>query len=87
MNDLFYDSADEGGGSSSALSSLINAAASVGTTALLATQAPQAIAPYSYAPATGNAYAAAYQPQPATHISIFWIVILAVVAFFLVREF
>lgn len=85
MNDFY----DDGGDSGSALSSLINAAASVGTTALLATQAPSSIAPYSYAPAQGNAFAPAiaqaYQPQPSS-MSFLWIVILAIVAFFLIRE-
>jgi hypothetical protein len=58
------DGSSSGGSSNSDLiAALIGAGTSIGTTAILATQAPNSIAPNSYVPLAGNATPGIYAAQ------------------------
>lgn len=78
-----YNGDDSSGDNASIVSSLIGAATSLGTTAIVATQTPGAIAPASYIPQAGNALPqiAATNAQ-AKSSTLIIVVILAIVAFF-----
>jgi hypothetical protein len=83
-----YTGDDQDSGMSGILSGLIQAGTSLGTTAILASQAPQAIAPYSYVPgqtSQSGIYQGAVTNRSMT--SLIWFGLFALVAFFLIREF
>lgn len=70
--------------SSSPLSQLIQAGAGIGETALLASQAPQAIAPASFIPGAGNALPGIVSTQTHSNM-LLWLAALVIGVFAIIK--
>lgn len=78
----FDDGIDTSGDSdytSNIIGSIVNAATSIGTTEILASQAPQAIAPGSYIAGAGNALPTVLNTQAATSKSNTFVIAIVVI--------
>lgn len=77
------DESDSSGGNSELISSIIGAATSIGTTAIVASQAPGAIAQNSYIPGAGNAAPQIFAAQTQAKSSNLIIFVVLIIAAFL----
>lgn len=84
LDSYFDDYGSDSNSGSNVWTSLINAGASIGQTALIASQAPQAIAPGSFVPAAGNANTLAIQTQAKTSMWL-WIIALGLGAYAVIK--